>query len=309
MLNVSLAPKIKYQYASNVVSPSFSGNLYRETWSNIGARNTILNCLREYFHGVEPSVLNEFIELIHTSCRAGRDYKKVVRSYFEKNPLVFAKVKENAQTVAQKRVDFLRNEFFVHMKKYNLSGQTLIDIGSGDGKVTMDLSKTLGIKDITGVEVYELPEHKTLPFKTIIDYNHRLRDCVKGKYTNAAMISTLHHSSNPGQLIKDAGQTINDNGYLILVEHPTSNQADKLFHRFMDEFEYVIVDGNEKFKIPNHIKTSSEWEQMAQEAGFRLVERIEPKTAENPFCRVAYVLQKIPAGQLNEAHKANRMPF
>lgn len=305
MLNSVYLYNIQYNNASTPMPISFGGHLCQKTWQNHQAKKMVTEALKEYFAGIDSSIFKQFINIIDVNAIRGEECWDKLKEFLRSNPFILKKIRENANIISAERVKFLRKEFFKPLGD-NFKGRSLLDIGSCDGKVTIDLAESLGIKDITGVEVHRMPEHKDLDFETIIYDGKNLGSHVNRKYDIVSMISTLHHSHHPKDLLQQAHSVLNDNGYLILVEHPTKNEADKLFHYFMDTFEYVIIGGNNKFQIPNHLKTSAEWIKLMEESGFKVVKIIEPKV-ENPFRRVEYVLQKIPTAKMNSAYRANNI--
>lgn len=289
------------QVKNNIV---FTGGVYSRASQSAEAKTEILKALSEYFVGVDTQVLTKLFE---TNNFSRREFWDELKRYLRSNPSTFEKVKENAKKVASARVEFLNGMFRSVKHQCNVSGSSLIDIGSGDGKVTQELVKLFGIdtQNVLGVELKTMPEHEHLPFPTKIYNGKNLSEAVRNKYDIATLVSTLHHSKDPEELIKQAHKMLNDNGYLILVENPPINEADRIFHSFMDKFEYTIVGNDEGFPISNNFNSIEEWQKKLQRNGFNLTRIIEPPTdINNPFRRVCIVAQKIPAQRTSMAHQA-----
>lgn len=302
MLNLISFPSIKYNCELNLRQPSFSGNYFCRAWKNEQVRNTILKNLAEYFKGEERE-LSSFIALIERHHSNIDNFSEEVTNYFRNKPNIQRRVQENARKIAQDRINFLQREFFMQCKIPATPSSSLIDIGVGDGKATMSLAKSLGIshQNIQGIDICKMPTE--LPFRTLTYDGSDLNRVVKDKFDIAAAISTLHHSDNPRRLLEQINRVIKDNGYLLVVEHPSETENDRLFHYIMDKFEYRIVEGKDDFPIPNHLYHPIRWERLMNESGFKILRTITPQGA-NPFNRVGYVLQKIPASESIEVHRA-----
>jgi SAM-dependent methyltransferase len=299
--NICYYPQAK----TNIV---FTGGLCNIASRNLEAKSGILQALGEYFEGVDPKV---FEELFEVKIFGQREFWTDLKRYLCGTPIVFNKVKENAQKVSANRIEFLKGMFQDAKQQCGVCGNSLIDIGSGDGKVTQELVNLFGIntENVLGIELKTLPEHEHLPFLTKIYTGENLAEQVEEKYDIASLVSTLHHSKDPEGLLRQAHKLLNDNGSLIIVENPPKNEADRIFHSFMDKFEYTIVENNESFPIANNFNSLEQWQKMLQRCGFNLIRVIEPPAnINNPFRRVCFIAQKIPTQRINIAYQACALP-
>lgn len=288
---------------------AFTGGLYNSAFKDDVAKITISKMLKEYFAGLDDNIFNEFIRIIETNSEKHDDVFGKIRAYLNTKPQVMEAVKKNAQNVAKRRIEFLKAMFLDAKNRCSIYGSSLLDIGSGDGKVTEELISrnlfNIDPSEALGIELQKLPEHEILPFKTLICNGEHLIEHTNKKYDIATLISTLHHIENPKNQLKQVYNALSNNGHLIVIEHPSTNNSDKLFHNFMDEFEYRVVAGKDNFPISGNLYSHDEFQKLIEECGFKMIQKIEPSSSiDNPFRRVCFVLQKIPANKLDKAYKA-----
>lgn len=303
MLNTLIKANDSYYYPQAKAKIAFTGGLYSNASRSSEAQTKILAALNEYFVDIEPKV---FRELFDANTLGHTDFWNNLKRYLHENPPTFNKLRENAQKIAANRIEFLNGMFQSAKHQCGVSGKSLIDIGSGDGKVTQELVNLFGINNdkVLGVEINALPEHNALGFRTMLYNGENLSRHVNDKYDIAALVSTLHHSKNPEGLLEQAYKTLNNDGYLIVVEHQPNSEADRLFHNFMDKFEHAIVGENGDFPITNNFRSAEQWRRIMERCGFKIVQIIEPSEGvNNPFRRVCFVAQKIPAQKINEAYQ------
>lgn len=309
MLNTQIYIHNRFYHPNIENNIAFTGDFYKSAFKDDVAKITISKALKEYFAGLDDNIFNEFIRIIETNSGKNDDVFEKIRAYLNTKPQVMEAVKKNAQNVAKSRIEFLKAMFLDAKNRCSIHGSSLLDIGSGDGKVTQELiSKNLfniNNSRALGVELQKLPEHEALPFKTLICSGEHLSGHTNNKYDIVTLISTLHHIENPKNQLKQIYNTLSKNGHLIVIEHPPSNNSDKLFHNFMDEFEYRVVAGNDNFPISGNLYSHDGLKKLMEECGFKMIQKVEPSPdIDNPFRRVCFVLQKIPAHKLDEAYKA-----
>jgi ubiquinone/menaquinone biosynthesis C-methylase UbiE len=103
--------------------------------------------------------------------------------------------------------------------KLNVHGEVMIDIGCGDGTITKQLAKSIGAKEVWGVDISErsLAMARSKGIKTLkLDVNHEMLPFPDNTVDVVTGIEIIEHLINPDNFLKEAYRVLKDNGYLIL---------------------------------------------------------------------------------------------
>lgn len=150
-----------------------------------------------------------------------------------------------------------------------------LDIGCGNSKKSLLFGKNLklGYNNIYGTDIPSwgpyMQKKQSIQFKFIknnrLDYSDNYFDIVTA-------IFTLHHVKLLEDFIKEIYRIVKHNGYLILIEHDSYNDYDKIIFDLEHKF-YRCLDDHKKnyLENPDYIITYNrfEWNYLLQQAGFR----------------------------------------
>jgi ubiquinone/menaquinone biosynthesis C-methylase UbiE len=150
-----------------------------------------------------------------------------------------------------------------------------LDIGCGNSKKTLLFGKNLKLeyKNIYGTDIpkwgpYEQKKH-TVQFKFIknnkLDYSDNYFDIVTA-------IFTLHHVELLEDFIKEIYRIIKPNGYLILIEHDSYSDYNKIIFDLEHKLYGRLYDNkNNYLDNPDYMTTFNrfEWNYLLQKFGFK----------------------------------------
>lgn len=289
-----------YNPVNNISFTSAKIDLYAKAWADPTAKNTITELIGEYFKGTSPGAFNTFTGLIHGNVRGNRDAFHGVREFLHGRHDDLKIIQSNADSLMEERAKFLGNLLGQAKDVIGINpGSSLIDIGSGDGRLTQRLADDLNVRKVIGVELHSMPEHAKRPFETLIyDGNNLSAVTGQNKYNVCSLISVLHHAENPQELLIQTRKVLPDNGVLIMQEHFNETSSDELFHLFGDKFENAATGRNSR--ETNNFLSHEALDRMLGTAGFKIVKTVKPHASvHNPFKRALIIARKSPAVPYN----------
>ncbi|MBU0473128.1 MAG: class I SAM-dependent methyltransferase [Bacteroidetes bacterium] len=115
----------------------------------------------------------------------------------------------------EKALDSRAKRYFHHTKKY-LKGKSLLDIGSGDGKIAKHFS-TQGL-DVTLTDVYKHPSIDSLNMEFNFHQPNEILPFKEGKFDNVLLITVLHHCEDPSFTLKEAIRVLKPGGVILIIE-------------------------------------------------------------------------------------------
>ena len=121
-----------------------------------------------------------------------------------------------------------------------------LDIGCGNGKKTIQFSNLLELEkeNINGTDIKKQTSYSfNFNFKFILD-NGKL-DYPDNSFDFITCILMLHHVNDLKQLIKEIKRVLKPNGILLMIEHDTHDDYDKLILNILHTFYRFFVDKDE----------------------------------------------------------------
>ncbi len=139
------------------------------------------------------------------------------------------------------------------------SDSTVLDIGCGDG--TID-KKILGLKpglNITGIDVLKRKQ----TYIPVIIFDGKNIPTKDNEFDSVLILDTLHHTSNPTGLIKEAKRVTKK--YIIIKDHFSYGKLSYYILRFMDWI------GNEAHNVnlPYNYLTPGQWDKIYKDFGLK----------------------------------------
>lgn len=166
-------------------------------------------------------------------------------------------------------------------KKWIKNGDSIIDVGCGNGIVTSELKDNLSINvtgcDIDNYLVADIPYKRMKSFSKIPFPNK--------KFDGAFFNDVLHHTdySNQRKLLEEAAR-VSHNVYLFELKPTVVGRAGDFLLNKIHHF---------KMKIPFTYRTEREWDALFKELGFSYSKIHVERPVFYPFTHIAYKLRRI----------------
>jgi SAM-dependent methyltransferase len=215
------------------------------------------------------------------------------------------------------RQDFKPNSRFQQLQPL-LEGQTVLDLGCGDGRTSLVIQENGYRPSLTDVLDYRAEAARSLPFQLMSD--PRVIPYPDHAFDTAVVMAVLHHVDEADllPLLAELHRTsrravIEEDSYDLPENLPglpetlagdeqlrcflSLPQVDQLHYlMFLDYFANAITLGLPQMHMPFHFHTVSEWQVLFTGQGFR-VEQILVKGFRkgyfNRSCHVWFVLNRI----------------
>lgn len=160
--------------------------------------------------------------------------------------------------------------------------QTIIDIGSGSGDVSLLLREQgnnvtpVDVADFHGPRLIETAVYdgKTLPFSS-------------DTFDVALLLMVMHHTPSPEAVFMEAARVAKE---IVVIETSYTNGINKLLTVLIDTL------GNLRFNAHSaSYKTDEGWREFFNRLGFMVIksEKYEDRNLGLPFLHISYYLQRI----------------
>lgn len=162
---------------------------------------------------------------------------------------------------AIKKIPFLRNYYFNHAGRkfvnkklekifaHTQPGQTILDIGSGNGLITKVLREKKYI--VTPLDVQEGQyEDSVRP----VVYDGKKMPFADQSFDTGILLTILHHTKNQEEIISEAARVCRQ---LIIMEDIYSTQLQKYYTFFLDSFVNMFYSS-----CPHTNRTDKEWKSL-----------------------------------------------
>ncbi len=264
----------------------------KEIVSKTGLEKAVSVGLKSIFGNIglsQEGVLNTISYCINSAknCSSLVDYERDVHGFLEQNGVLerYNETKKDRASIRSEKV-----------KKY-LSGESVLDLGCGSGKIGAMVSRD-GYKvtladvyrnpsiDALGLPFYQIQDGQTLPFSD-------------NSFDNILLLSMLHHTQNPEHTLDECKRVLKKDGRLNLIETvygiPSEKESgsygtdDSFFKSlskeqqrkvsiFFDYFGNHVLDGyttdpNKYIPVPFNLTTPDNLEQIFDKKGFKLISK------------------------------------
>lgn len=173
--------------------------------------------------------------------------------------------KKLLRKVNAKIIDYRSKGLVKQFEQYLNKNDTILDVGSGDCKICEILKERghsvtpLDVKNLSCCDNIEpiLYDGKKIPFKD-------------NKFDVALIITVLHHTPNPAEIIKEAKRVCKR---IIIVEDINENKFRKYLTNFLDSLYNLEFIGH-----PHSNKTDQEWKSLFKKLELKIkdMEYIKP---------------------------------
>jgi len=159
-----------------------------------------------------------------------------------------------------------RSEKIFNQVKDFVEGKSVLDIGSGNGKVAEFISKT-GKK----IELCDILDYNKscLPVKV---YNDNSPLPYKNKsFDTSLLLTVLHHSNKPLWLFDEARRVTKNR--IIVIETTYLTESERKVNSFFDWFNNRIL--NDELPVPLNFKSLQEWKKIFHFSEWVLTKEID----------------------------------
>jgi SAM-dependent methyltransferase len=186
-------------------------------------------------------------------------------------PLI--EVEQTLRRFIRKRVDpekdrkalaFKRSKRSFELVKDYIIGESILDLGAGEGLLALEIKKQLN-KEVRLVDVVDY-NFTDLP---LILYNPDEKIPLSDKTADTTILFTvLHHASDPEHLLREATRLTRSR--LVIVEGYVEEDDKRITNIFFDWF-YNRVIGDEDINVPLNFLKVKGWEKILNSHGFKIV--------------------------------------
>jgi 2-polyprenyl-3-methyl-5-hydroxy-6-metoxy-1,4-benzoquinol methylase len=170
---------------------------------------------------------------------------------------------------AIRKIPFLRNYYFNHAGRkfvnkklerifaHTKPGQTILDIGSGNGLITKILREKNYI--VTPLDIHEGQYDDSV--KPII-YDGKKMPFANKSFDTGILLTILHHTTNQEEIILEAARACHQ---LIVMEDIYKNQLQKYYTFLLDSFVNLFYS-----PCPHTNRTDKEWKALFSKLNLNL---------------------------------------
>ena len=174
------------------------------------------------------------------------------------------------------------------------AGDRILDIGSGSGSVTFLLRQRAIHTTPLDVEDRSFADHLSPTL-----YEGRRIPFAVDDFDAALLLTVLHHTSNPDQILREASRVARR---IVITEDVYNSRIGQLLTYSMDRLMNLQF-----FNHPRQNKRDSEWQDLFMDLGLRLVYCRTDRLL-LLFRQATYVLERVPEVQ-SEASRAVPQSF
>lgn len=193
-----------------------------------------------------------------------------------KKGIALIEVEETLRRFVRKRADpekerktlaFKRAKRSFELVEDYIVGESILDLGAGDGLLALEIKKQLN-KEVRLVDVVDY-NFTDLP---LILYNPEEKIPLADKKVDTTILYTvLHHASDPEHLLREATRMTKSR--LVIVEGYVEEEDKRITNIFFDWF-YNRVVGDEDINVPLNFLRVKGWEKILNSQGFDIVKTI-----------------------------------
>ena len=151
-------------------------------------------------------------------------------------------------------------------------GLAVLDIGCGDGRLAATLAQLRPDLSVTGAEIAPRP-HCAIP---VVAFDGCRLPVADGSFGAALIVDVLHHTENPGVLLREAARVAHD--LVLLKDHLREGFGASATLRFMDK----ISNRRHGIALPFNYLDQAAWARLFADCGL-IVEQSDPVRRLYPF--------------------------
>lgn len=170
--------------------------------------------------------------------------------------------------VAPRRRDRLADLLATHLRP----GQTVADVGCGDGALAEALSERVKDLKVTGFETLPRPDTRA----PVVRFNGRTIPVRDSSFDVVLLVDVLHHTMDPRGLLSEASRVTRD--LILLKDHVVWGPFSRWTLRAMD----WVGNAHHGVALPYNYLTAEEWRSAFKHAGLRPA-RIQSRLGLYPF--------------------------
>jgi ubiquinone/menaquinone biosynthesis C-methylase UbiE len=126
-----------------------------------------------------------------------------------------------------------------------------LDIGCGNGSITVEIGKKLGLKTVYGIDLKSFAgiDIQSVDAPPDINFERKEYDGIDIPYADntfdlITMMQVFHHVQHPDALLTNIHRVLKKDGLIILREHYKENEIDSLLFRLEHILYSIFEDGS-----------------------------------------------------------------
>ncbi|MBM25802.1 MAG: hypothetical protein CL760_08995 [Chloroflexi bacterium] len=210
-----------------------------------------------------------------------------VHDYVKKNSLQITE--DNEKERVFRKVSDLTN-ILKSKSNTNLNIKSILDIGTGNGNILVNLGKNLGIEKeyLYGVDTVDYTINNAFNH---LSYDNNSIPVKDNSIDLITIMMVLHHTDNPLDILNESYRALSENGTVIIRETNAYNNDILEFNIIMEYIFYTILL-DIPVSITENYLSDNEWEQLFESVGFKFEKVVENKLKDDPFTSMYYILKK-----------------
>ena len=170
----------------------------------------------------------------------------------------------------------------------------ILDVGSGNGAITAGFARAFAAAagNVYGIDfIAPWPQHAN--FKTLKYTKGGKVPAPVKSFDFATILMVLHHTPQPGALLKEAHRVLSPGGFLLVRETDAHSKAVLAFNTVMDEIFYSALHENSHVALSMkfNFQSAAAWKRLFRKAGFRVV-KTDRQERDQPFAQTWFLLKK-----------------
>ena len=168
------------------------------------------------------------------------------------------------------------------LKNYIKKGESILDIGSGNGTILKQIGKDCDVK-IQGIDIIDYKEID-IPFKLFDGKTIPFKD---KSFDNVLIIQTLHHCDDPIRILKESVRVSKKK--IIILEDVYINPL----HRIITSGYDYLMNFRHAVNTPFNFKKEEEWITVFKKLNLNIVKNLNCKNQwYSPMKAKAFILEK-----------------
>jgi 2-polyprenyl-3-methyl-5-hydroxy-6-metoxy-1,4-benzoquinol methylase len=148
-----------------------------------------------------------------------------------------------------------------------LVGNTILDLGAGDGLLAFEIHKQLQ----KNVVLVDIVDYNDTDLPLIVYHPNDQIPLADQEIDTTILYTVLHHASNPEHVLKEATRITKTR--LVIVEGYIEEEKKRMTNIFFDWF-YNRVIGDEDINVPLNFLSVNGWKHILKSLGFDITEHI-----------------------------------
>ncbi len=247
----------------------------KEVFQNTDVEKYIIQRLTEVLEYLEVTDAKQVVDVV---VKSAKHYDKVAN--YEKNIHQLFDQKRITQRIPIKLAN--RAQIMFSQIKPHILGHQVLDLGCGDGKIGELISKQG--RHVVLADVYENGNISNIELPFVFTKQNGKLPFEDNFFDTTLVLTVLHHSNDPVEVITEARRVTKNNGRIIVIESVygiteysknLNEEAQRLANLFFDHFYNRVIHYSEfeenKVNVPFNFQTPKAWKAFFEKYGLRQI--------------------------------------